>query len=139
MALLFFSALTTFALIGWFKGNAVPWSWKSLLTAGCAVLAITTSALVLFRLSGQDPKPWLPSPSMIVRGPYRFTRNPMYVGLTSLMAGIGLLLDSVWVLALCLPALVTVHFLAVVREEAYLTEKFGEEYIRYREKVRRYV
>ncbi len=46
MALLFFSALTTFALIGWFKGNPVPWSWKSLLAVGCAVLAVTTSALV---------------------------------------------------------------------------------------------
>lgn len=46
MALLFFSALTTFALIGWFKGNPVPWSWKSLLAVGCAVLSVTTSALV---------------------------------------------------------------------------------------------
>lgn len=46
MALLFFSALTAFALIGWFQGNPVPWNWKSLLAVGCAVLAVTTSALV---------------------------------------------------------------------------------------------
>lgn len=46
MALLFFSALTTFALVGWFHGNPVPWNWKSLLAVGCAVLAVTTSALV---------------------------------------------------------------------------------------------
>lgn len=46
MALLFYSALTAFALIGWFRDNPVPWSWKSLLAAGCAVLAVTTSALV---------------------------------------------------------------------------------------------
>ena len=46
MALLCFSALTAFALVGWFKGNAVPWSWKSLLAVGCAALAVTTSALV---------------------------------------------------------------------------------------------
>jgi hypothetical protein len=46
LALLCFSALTSFALVGWFQGNAVPWSWKSLLTVGCAVLAVTTSALV---------------------------------------------------------------------------------------------
>jgi hypothetical protein len=46
MALLLFSALTAFALVGWFKGNPVPWSWKSLLAVGCAALAVTTSALV---------------------------------------------------------------------------------------------
>ncbi len=46
MALLGFSALTAFALVGWFKGNPVPWSWKSLLAVGCAALAVTTSALV---------------------------------------------------------------------------------------------
>ncbi|MDB4943112.1 MAG: hypothetical protein JWP97_2646 [Labilithrix sp.] len=46
MALLFYSALTAFALIAWFHGNPVPWNWKSLLAAGCAVLAVTTSALV---------------------------------------------------------------------------------------------
>jgi hypothetical protein len=46
MALLFFSALTAIALVGWFKDNPVPWSWKSLLAVGCAALAVTTSALV---------------------------------------------------------------------------------------------
>lgn len=46
LALLFFSALTAIALLGWFRGNPVPWNWKSVLAAGCAVLAVTTSALV---------------------------------------------------------------------------------------------
>ena len=46
MALLLFSALTTLAFIGWFKGNPFPWSWKGLLSIGCAALGVTTSALV---------------------------------------------------------------------------------------------
>jgi hypothetical protein len=46
MALLFFSALSAFALVGWFYRNPVPWNWKSVLAVGCAVLAVTTSALV---------------------------------------------------------------------------------------------
>jgi hypothetical membrane protein len=46
LALLFFSALTALALVGWFHNNPVPWSWKSVLAVGCAVLAVTTSALV---------------------------------------------------------------------------------------------
>jgi protein-S-isoprenylcysteine O-methyltransferase Ste14 len=76
---------------------------------------------------------------MIVQGPYRFTRNPMYVGLTLFMAGLGLLFDDLWVLAFCLPALAIVHFTAVIPEEGYLTEKFGEDYVRYCQKVRRYL
>lgn len=46
IALLVFSALTAFALVGWFSRNDAPWSWKSVLAVGCAVLAVTTSALV---------------------------------------------------------------------------------------------
>ncbi|MBS2016059.1 MAG: hypothetical protein JST00_24475 [Deltaproteobacteria bacterium] len=46
LALLFFSALTTLALLGWFRGNPVPWNWKSVLAVGCAVLAVTASAIV---------------------------------------------------------------------------------------------
>lgn len=46
LALLTFSALTAIALVGWFQNNPVPWNWKSVLAAGCAVLAMTTSALV---------------------------------------------------------------------------------------------
>jgi hypothetical protein len=46
MALLFFGALTALALVGWFRVNPAAWSWKSVLTLGCALLAVTTSALV---------------------------------------------------------------------------------------------
>jgi len=46
IALLLFSALTGLALVGWFHRNDQPWSWKSVLAAGCALLAVTTSALV---------------------------------------------------------------------------------------------
>jgi protein-S-isoprenylcysteine O-methyltransferase Ste14 len=105
---------------------------------GCG-LALAITARVLFKRSGQDPAPWKPSPSMIMQGPYRFTRNPMYVGLSLFMVGPGLLLDDLWVLALCLPALAVVHFTAVIPEEAYLIEKFGDEYVRYRQRVRRYL
>jgi len=46
IALLLFSGLTAFALVGWFHRSDIPWNWKSVLAAGCAVLAVTTSALV---------------------------------------------------------------------------------------------
>lgn len=116
--------------------------WGRVLSGGAACsggLALVVSAAVLFKRSGQDPAPWKPSPSMILRGPYRFTRKPMYVGMTLVTAGIGLALHDAWVVALASPALVTVHFTAVLPEEAYLTEKFADHYVRYHERVRRYL
>src|SRR5438876_7271933 len=68
-----------------------------------AGLAIGFAALGLFRKTGQDPAPWKPSPELIFGGPYRYTRNPMYVGMTLLTLGIGLIANVVWIAALALP------------------------------------
>jgi protein-S-isoprenylcysteine O-methyltransferase Ste14 len=97
------------------------------------------SARTLFGRSGQSPIPWKPTPELIVRGPYRFTRNPMYVGITTVQAGLGVALGNVWISVLAPIALVTVHFIAVLPEERYLAEKFGASYREYRAKVRRYL
>ena len=63
----------------------------------------------------------------------------MYVGLTLFEIGLGLALNNVWVSALALPALATVHFIAVLPEETYLAAKFGESYRDYLGRVRRYL
>ena len=104
-----------------------------------AGLALIFSALATFRRTGQDPKPWTPSPELIVQGPYRWTRNPMYVGLTCILVGLGLALNNLWFLLLAAVALLVVHFIAVLPEEKYLNEKFGSSYKEYRTKVRRYI
>ncbi|MFN0064472.1 MAG: methyltransferase family protein [Myxococcaceae bacterium] len=97
-------------------------------TLGAGIAALTAAlllcfvpALRLFRATGQDPRPWLPSPLRIVEGPYRFTRNPMYLGMTFTQSSLGLLFDNVWVLTLAAASLTLVHFIAVRPEEAYLT------------------
>src|SRR5262249_7956675 len=105
--------------------------------AGAVVLF--GSALRWFRRTGQHPGPWLPSPSLIVEGPYRFSRNPIYVAMTMVQIGIGLLLDDGWIVALAGAALTVVHFIAVRPEEAYLLDKFGEPYRTYLASVRRYL
>ncbi len=104
-----------------------------------AALALIGSAFRLFKRSGQDPSPWKPSPSLVLQGPYRFTRNPMYVGMTTLQVSIGLALDDLWVIVGAALSLAVVHFIAVRPEEAYLAEKFGEAYRRYCAAVRRYL
>lgn len=108
----------------------------ALAIAGAATMA---SAWILFLRTGQNPAPWTPSPELIARGVYRFTRNPMYVGMTILMIGLGIAVNVLWIPLFAFVALALVHFIAVVKEEEYLAGKFGESYAAYKRDVRRYL
>ena len=102
-------------------------------------LALGGWAVGWFRRTGQDLKPWTPTPELIVRGPFRFSRNPIYLAMTLLTLGIGGLLARGWIEVLALLAFLIVHFSAVLPEERYLEEKFGEPYRQYKASVRRYL
>jgi protein-S-isoprenylcysteine O-methyltransferase Ste14 len=104
-----------------------------------AGLAIVASARLHFVRTGQSPIPWKPSPELILQGPYKFTRNPMYVGLTVIELGLGVGFNNLWVAVFAPLALLTVHFVAVLPEEQYLSEKFGDSYKTYLTRVRRYL
>ena len=104
-----------------------------------AGLGLIASAGTLFMRTGQQPAPWKPSPELILQGPYRFTRNPMYLGMTLITIGIGLATNNLWIALFALPALLTVHIIAVLPEERYLSDKFGERYTAYLSQVRRYL
>src|SRR5215831_18609230 len=60
-------------------------------------LALLLSARILFVRTGQSPVPWKPTPELIFQVPYRFPRNPMYVGLTLFQVGLGLALNNLWI------------------------------------------
>jgi protein-S-isoprenylcysteine O-methyltransferase Ste14 len=111
--------------------------------AGVLILVCGTSLVISARIwftrTGQSPIPWKPTPELILRGPYRFTRNPMYVGVTLFVVGLGLTLNDIWISLFAAPALLVVHFIAVLPEERYLAEKFGESYRNFHAQVRRYV
>lgn len=96
-------------------------------------------ALNLFRRAGTRPEPWQPSSTIVETGVYRFTRNPMYLGMTLIYAGIALALDSVSSLVLLVPLLIVIRYGVIGREEAYLERKFGEPYRHYRGRVRRWL
>ncbi|HBZ68959.1 MAG TPA: isoprenylcysteine carboxyl methyltransferase [Deltaproteobacteria bacterium] len=102
-------------------------------------LAIGGNAFGHFRRTGQDPKPWESTPEIISTGIYRFTRNPMYVGMALIQIGIGIGLGNGWIIALVLPVLVLVYLTAIRHEEAYLEQKFGETYTKYKSSVRRWL
>lgn len=75
---------------------------------------------------------------LIESGPYRFSRNPMYVAWTAIYVGVALLFNAGW-LAVLLPALIVyTHFGVIRREEHQLEQQFGDTYRQYRNRVRRY-
>lgn len=97
------------------------------------------SSRIHFKRTGQSVIPWKPTPELIFRWPYTFTRNPMYVGMTLVEIGVGIALNNRWIAAFAVPALLVVHFIAVLPEEKYLSEKFGDSYRTYLTRVRRYL
>lgn len=106
---------------------------------GLTGLALIAVALGLFRSSKTRPEPWQPSSALVVSGIYRRTRNPMYLGMALLSLGIALFFASLPATILTLIAAIVVDHTVIVREEAYLLRRFGEEYIDYRRGVRRWL
>jgi protein-S-isoprenylcysteine O-methyltransferase Ste14 len=100
---------------------------------------LMVGAFGLFRRTGQDPKPWVSTPEIISTGVYRFTRNPMYVSMGLLQAGIGIALANGWVVMLVPVVWVVIYLIAIRYEEAYLEEKFGGLYTQYKASVRRWL
>jgi protein-S-isoprenylcysteine O-methyltransferase Ste14 len=106
-----------------------------LMTAGGA---LGLSAILAFRAARTHVEPWKPTVALVTSGVFRWLRNPMYVGLALLVAGIGVALASDWTLVMLLPGAAILHYGVVRREERYLTAKFGEAYRRYCDAVPRY-
>lgn len=103
-----------------------------------AWLALDGSAMLRFRGAETSVVPVRPTTALVTSGPYRVTRNPMYVGMGFLYAGLALLLGVIWALALLPVVLFAVDRIAIAREEHYLEAKFGAEYRVYRSRVRRW-
>ena len=105
-------------------------------TVGVALLPMVLGG---FRATGTNLDVRKPTTAIITDGPYRYSRNPAYLSMTLLCAGIGVAADSIWILGLLLPALVVMHYGVIAREERYLEAKFGEECLRYKQSVRRWI
>lgn len=96
-------------------------------------------AFVTLRRAGTSANPYQPSVALTTTGPFRFSRNPIYLAMTGLYLGISLLVNSVWPLLLLAPLLVAMHRGIILREERYLSATFGEAYAAYTSGVRRWL
>jgi protein-S-isoprenylcysteine O-methyltransferase Ste14 len=133
-------------LVGVALESIFPTSWPPLgvrlaaaLVAAAAWLALDGAAMVRFRRAGTSMVPTKPTTALVTSGPYRFTRNPMYLGMAFLYLAFAFAFGVIWALAF-LPAVVLIvdRFL-IAREEAYLERKFGQAYRDYKAQVRRWV
>ena len=102
-------------------------------------LALVLASIRCFKAAGTNFDTQKPATAILIGGPYQISRNPIYVGLTAVYAGIGIALDAPWVWVLLLPALVVMHYGVILREERYLERKFGKEYLDYKTSVRRWI
>ena len=100
---------------------------------------IISLTLPLFRRAGTSFNVRKPTTTLITDGPFRFSRNPGYLSLSLLYAGIAVAIENLWAFVLLAPALVVMHYGVILREEQYLERKFGEEYLRYKASVRRWL
>jgi len=102
-------------------------------------LALAIAGARTFRTARTNLDPRQPALVLVEHGPYRITRNPIYVGLLLGFLGIGLIASLDWTIPL-LPALwLALHHLVVLREEAYLSRRFGASYDDYRARTRRWL
>jgi len=125
-----------FAPTGFIYGP-LRWIVGSLLVL--AGLALSIVGFVTQRRAGTDPIPFHPTTRIVSHGLYRFSRNPMYLGFGLWTLGIAFLLNSVWMLlAVPIGLLLTDRFV-IVKEEKYLERKFGDEYLSYKSRVRRWI
>jgi len=113
------------------------WALAAVLFAGG--LAIGLAAIRAFRSAGTPPEPWEPTRALVARGPYRFARNPMYLGMALGLLAIGAAANSIGVL-LMLPLTVLVMNTGVIgREERYMAARFGEPYLGWKARTRRWI
>jgi protein-S-isoprenylcysteine O-methyltransferase Ste14 len=121
-----------------FVPTSVPAAWigGAVFSVGfvLAIWAITT-----IRRAGTRVETYKPTTAIVENGPYRFTRNPIYLGMFLGQAGLAIGFNSAWILATLVPFYFVIRFGVIAREEAYLEHKFGEVYLAYKSRVRRWL
>jgi protein-S-isoprenylcysteine O-methyltransferase Ste14 len=92
-----------------------------------------------FHRAGTEIVPGRPASALVTTGPYKITRNPIYIGMALVYFGLAIVMTSIWVLALLIPALMILQRSVVMPEEAYLKRRFGAAYRKYQAHVPRWL
>jgi protein-S-isoprenylcysteine O-methyltransferase Ste14 len=131
-------------VVGWLLNRLLPISlpeWFAPLGLMLVVLSAIPGpwAMLVMLRSGVNPEPHVPTRKLVLSGPFRFTRNPIYLTYVLFVSGLGLLLGNLWMVLLVIPAVAITHYGIILREERYLSRRFGAPYDDYRQRVRRWL
>lgn len=121
---------------------AMPWEQHGRILAVCILVIVVLLAfwsLYEFFRARTDVRPDRPDSALITTGPYRYTRNPLYIGLSLVQLSAASWLNNLWVLLLLPLSIVVITKYAIAREERYLEKLFGQEYLHYKARVRRWL
>jgi protein-S-isoprenylcysteine O-methyltransferase Ste14 len=121
-----------------FMPAAVPARWVGGMVFVLA-LALVAWAIATITRAGSNVPTNMPTTTIVQTGPYRFTRNPIYLGMFLGLVGVAIAFDSLWLLGTLVPFALIIRFGVVAREEAYLERKFDDAYRNYRARVRRWL
>jgi protein-S-isoprenylcysteine O-methyltransferase Ste14 len=109
-----------------------------ILLIGTAVTLIS-QAFPRMRRAGTNVDPTKPATVLVTEGPFKYTRNPLYLSLTLFYIGIATLVNTIWAILLLPIVLYVINRGVIDREERYLKRKFGEQYTQYTQRVRRWI
>jgi protein-S-isoprenylcysteine O-methyltransferase Ste14 len=133
-------------VVGWglhyfWPRQFLPSRLAPIVGATCISLALllVVWSLTLFARAKTAIAPTHPATSIVSRGPYRVSRNPIYIGMAFLYTGIAAWMNALGPLLMLPIVLLVIHTYVISREERYLERKFGEEYRRYQGRVRRWL
>jgi len=120
-----------------FMPASVPASW---IGGMVFVLALALFAWAIFTITraGSNVPTSMPTTTIVQAGPYRFSRNPIYLSMFLGLVGLAIAFDSLWLLGTLVLFALVIRYGVVAREEAYLERKFGDAYRHYRARVRRW-
>ncbi len=116
----------------------LPAGWLGVTVFGVA-LALVAWAIVTMTRAGSNVPTNRPTTTIVESGPYRFTRNPIYLGMFLGLIGLAIAFDTLWLPMMLVPFAIVIRYGVVAREEAYLERKFGADYRGYRSRVRRWL
>jgi protein-S-isoprenylcysteine O-methyltransferase Ste14 len=117
------------------EGLARILGW-SLIIAALALAALSLRVLVR---AGTSVDPYKPTTALVTAGPYRYSRNPLYLSLTAIYMGVALVMNVLWPLPLLPLVLWIIQRGVIAREESYLERKFGEAYLCYKARTPRWL
>ena len=129
--------------LGWlvplrFVPAALPAAWLGA-TIFVLALALAAWAIITMTRAGSNVPTNRPTTTIVASGPYRFTRNPIYLGMFLGLIGLAVAYDDLWLLIVLVPFWLVIRYGVVAREEAYLDRRFGDAYRGYRARVRRWL